>query len=49
MSQTRVTVDKEWFEKQDTEHLTAEELDKLAHEDRENSKVEGVCSWWGLG
>lgn len=49
MSQHQLSVDKTWFDEHNTEGMTAEELDSLAYADRDNSKVEGKISWWGLG
>lgn len=49
MSQHKITVDTEWFNTQDIEHLDAKELEKLAREDKEHSNIKAVNSWWGLG
>lgn len=49
MSQHYVIVDKDWFDAHNTPEITAEELDKLAWKDKENSKADGKVSWWGLG
>ena len=49
MSIHYIDVDEEWFNKQDTENLTAEELDELAKKDQDNSKSKGTIQWWGLG
>ena len=49
MSQHYYNVDKDWFDEHNTESITAEELSDLAYKDRENSKVDGRISWWGLG
>ena len=46
---TTTIVDKAWFDAQDTEHLTPEELKDLAYKDRVHSQVEGVTKCWGLG
>ena len=46
---TTTIVDKVWFDAQDTEHLTPEELHDLAYKDRGNSQVEGITQCWGLG
>ena len=43
------SVDKDWFDAHNTESMTAEELDGLAWHDKDNSKVDGKISWWGLG
>ena len=44
-----ISVDEDWFNAHNSDNITAEELDKLAFEDRENSKAQGKISWWGLG
>ena len=49
MSQHMNYVDKDWFNAHNTESMTAEELEGLAWHDKDNSKVEGRVSWWGLG
>ena len=49
MSIHYIAVDEDWFNEHNTEDIDAETLDKMAHEDRENSKVSGRISWWGLG
>ena len=49
MSQHQNYVNKDWFEAHNTEDMTAEKLEKLAWEDKENSKTDGKISWWGLG
>ena len=49
MSIHYVSVDEQWFNEHNTENMTPEELDKLAFEDKENSKAQGKISWWGLG
>ena len=49
MSQHMNYVDKDWFDAHNTTEMTAEELEGLAWHDKDNSKVEGKISWWGLG
>ena len=49
MSIHYVSVDKSWFDEYNTEDMNDEEMEKLAYKDKENSKVDGRISWWGLG
>lgn len=49
MSQHMFSVDKAWCDTHNTDEIDAEQLDKMAYDDKENSKVEGKISWWGLG
>lgn len=49
MSQHYNEVDKDWFDAHNTKEITAEELEKLAWKDKENSHADGITRWWGLG
>ena len=49
MSQHYNEVDKDWANLHVTPEMTAEELEKLAWANKDESKVDGITHWWGLG